>query len=456
MHARISTAQHALLLLLVASLGVAVVSRPDPDNRHFTDALQELESFRADFSRPAIEQSLREQAEAQRAVPLGALQKQASAVRGVKLQVAKDAPPLRPLTSVRLATLAEVRAHAQPPSKVKTGAPDVSGLAGALAWRLLSSQQQGPFSLASAELITAQVGKQDVELEREVGKLRVEQAQAQGALDDATRKLEAEERVLEAKRKRRQPWKVVVKSVEAVQAAKDTRDEKARTLAEVQQRYESAARRAQEPHAPTTPEQLPEFALAKLAIEPLGSLQIPVEVELRDVPVPTLRHDSFAATQAAGVWDEVKDLDAERAIEAVRGHFNWHNRQIELAGLALTGAAVLQLAPCILPLMLLLVVLRVRVASGSYSPFNTKIETTLPRVGFRSRALDCLVVIIMPVLAAASAAASLMLINRPPILPVVTGLSCLMIGSYALVKLGELQDLIESIAHSNSFPPSQA
>src|SRR5690606_38027037 len=101
----------------------------------------------------------------------------------------------------------------------------------------------------------------------------------------------------------------------------------------------------------------------------------------------------------------------ERAIAAVRGHFNWHNRQREVAGVSVTGAAVLQLVPCVLPLMLLLLVLRVRAAAGSYSPFNPKVEMALPRVGFRSRALDSLVVIILPVLAAASAAASLMLIN---------------------------------------------
>jgi hypothetical protein len=454
MQARIAAAQHALLLLLVASLGVAVVGRPDPDNRHFTDALQELEGFRADFSRTALEQSLREQAEAQRAVPLATLQRQVSAARGVKLQVAKEAPPLRPLTTVRLATLADVRAHAQPPSKVKTGAAEVGGLAGALVWRLLHSQQPGPFMLTSAGLTTAQVGKEDVELEREVAKLRIEQVQAQAALDDANRKLESEERVLEARRKRHQPWKVVVKSVESAKAAKDTRDEKARLFADAQQRYEGAARRAQQPHAATTPAQIPEYALAKLAIEPLGSLEIPVALELREVPVPTLRHDSFAATQAAGLWDEVKELDPEGAIATVRSHFNWHNRQLEIAGFPVTGAAVLQLVPCILPLMLLLLVARLRAAAGSYSPFNSKVEVSLPRVGFKSRALDSVVVIVLPVLAAASAAASLMLINRPPILPVMTGLSCLMIGAYALVKLGELQDLIDSIV-SHSFPPTQ-
>src|SRR5262245_56005531 len=125
MQARIAAAQRALLLLLVASLGVAAVGRPDPDNRRFTDALQELETFRADFSRSTLEQSLREQAEAQRALPLTALQRQAASARSLKLQVAKDAAPLRPLTAVRLATLADVRAHARSPSSVKTAAPDL-------------------------------------------------------------------------------------------------------------------------------------------------------------------------------------------------------------------------------------------------------------------------------------------------------------------------------------------
>jgi hypothetical protein len=455
MQARISAAQHALLLLLVASLAVAVLARPFPDNRNFTDALAELEAFRADFSRPALEKALREHAEAQRALPLAALQRSAGGARGVKLQVAKDAAPLRALTTVRLATLADVRAHAQPPSTVKTGAPEPAALGAALAWRLIRSQKPSPFLLRGAELATGEVGKDDVELEREVAKLRLEQLHAQAAADDASKKLLAEETMLEARRKRHLPWKVLVKSVEAAKAAKQTLDEKTRTLSDAQQRYESAAARAERPRELSEAAQIPDFALAKLDVDQLGSLQIPVALDVRDVPVPTLRHDTFAATRAAGLWDEVKDRDADAAISAVRGHFNWHNRQLQLPGVQLSGAAVLQLAPCILPVLLMMVLLRLRGAAGSYSPFTTKVEATLPRVGFRSRAFDCVVLIILPVLAAASAAASLMLINRMPIVPLVTGILCLMIGASALVKLGELQDLIESVLHSASFPPPE-
>jgi hypothetical protein len=458
MEARISAAQHALLLLLVASLGVAVLARPHPENRRFTDALGELETFRADFSRSALEQSLREQAEAQRSVPLTALQKHAAGPRGVKLQVAKGAPPLRPLTLVRLATLSDVRAHAQAPSTVRTGTADVAALGSALAWRLIHSQKPGPFVLTGVELATGEVGKQDVELERDVAKLRVEQLHAQSAVGDATKKLENEERMLEARRKKRLPWKVLVKSVESTKAAKDTLDEKTRALADAQQRYESAAQRAERPRKTTNTPLIPEVAIAKVAIEQgpeqRSTLEIPVALEVQDVPVPTLRHDSFAATRDAGLWDEVKDLDAERAIDAVRGHFNWHNRGFALSGIKFSGAAVLQGVPCVLPLLLVLLLVRLRGAAGSYSPFDTKVPASLPRVGFKNRALDCLVIIILPVLAAASAAASLILVNRLPVLPMATGVLCMLIGAYALIKLGELQDLIDSVV-SNSFPPSE-
>ena len=50
------------------------------------------------------------------------------------------------------------------------------------------------------------------------------------------------------------------------------------------------------------------------------------------MPAPSLSNAAFEATRAAGLWDEVKTLDAAAAIAAVREHFNWHNRSFELGG----------------------------------------------------------------------------------------------------------------------------
>jgi hypothetical protein len=96
-----------------------------------------------------------------------------------------------------------------------------------------------------------------------------------------------------------------------------------------------------------------------------------------------------------------------------------------------------------------------RSVSESYNPFGTTIDSSLPRVGFRSRVVDCLVLVILPVAAAGSAAAALLFIGQVPALPVLVAIACLGLGIYAFGKLGELQSLIEAVVRSHSNPPPQ-
>ena len=56
----------------------------------------------------------------------------------------------------------------------------------------------------------------------------------------------------------------------------------------------------------------------------------------------------------------VDEARARQIIAAVRDHFNWHNRSIDLGGLKLSGAIALHVLPCLLPLLLLLVRGRIR------------------------------------------------------------------------------------------------
>ena len=58
MQARLSAVQRALVLLPIASIVIAVLARPHPENRAFTRALDEVTRFRAAFDRPAFEKLL--------------------------------------------------------------------------------------------------------------------------------------------------------------------------------------------------------------------------------------------------------------------------------------------------------------------------------------------------------------------------------------------------------------
>ncbi len=136
----------------------------------------------------------------------------------------------------------------------------------------------------------------------------------------------------------------------------------------------------------------------------------------------------------------------------IKSRFNWHLQGVKVAGIELTGTSILQLLPCVLPFLLFVLLQRIRRAEVSYSPFATDVPRNLPYVGFRNRFLEFLTIILLPLLAVASAAAALMLNDRLPILPALTGAACVSLGVYAFTKVRELRDQTLSIVR-HSFPP---
>lgn len=477
MEARLSAVQKRLLLLLLTSVVVAVLARPQPDNGRFTAALDEMVSFHTGFVRSDAERTLRIQAEAHSQLSFADMQAVEGARHGPKLKLAGSLKPLRPLTGVRLGTLAELHIHAQPGATMSVGTPSAEELGSALAWRLARTQKNGPFTVVDIQLVNAALGEADVALEQQVGQLRQASLSARAALDDATRKVAVAERRVEKRAKRRS--RSLEKMQVALGAARTLLDEKSTLHAQAQQAYESAAQRAElgaapargalvpgaqsassgaraepdsraEPHAST-------LALAQVTVELAGqrsTLNIPVRLTRVAVPVAPLPGAQFLAIRAAGLWDEVKDMNPEAAAGTIRGHFNWHFNHVQLLGLKLSGSKLLQLMPCILPLLLGLLLLRMRSAETSYSPFTTRVPDSLPRVGFKSRSLEFVAIVLLPLVAIASAAASLLLIDQPPVLPALTAVACLPLGSLVFAKLSELREQTVSIVRSHSgFPP---
>jgi hypothetical protein len=338
------------------------------------------------------------------------------------------------------------------------GSPDLEALGPALAWRLARSQKSGTFVLKSVELESAELSDRDIEAEREAGRLRLVVVQDQAAVDAAQKKLETEERILEARKTNHASWKMVLKAMDAQKEAAAALEERKAALLKSQASYESAAQHAEQKPKSKQPGAVPALASARVSLEHASetlSYEIPVPIKARDVAISPLSGATFSVTRNAGLWDELKGLDPDAAIAAVRDHFNWHNKTIDLGGFQLEGALALQGLPLLLPLLLLLVRSRARRVATSYSPFSTKVPGRLPRVGFNNRTFDGLVVIALPMLTALSAAASLVLIGRVPLLPVLSAFACLGLGISAFNRLGEVQDLVQSVVHSHSYPPQQ-
>lgn len=458
MEARISAVQQGLLLLLVASLALAVLARPHPDNYRLTRTLSELTTFRQSFERGAAEGLLRAQAEAQGLTPLAALAAKVGGPGVPRVTLPADAPAIRPLTSAHLATLADVFAFATPVAKLTLGSPDLDALGPALAWRLARTQKSGPFVLKSAELVSAELTEEDLTRERETAALRLQVVQDQAAVDAAAKRLETEERILEARKTNHASWKMILKAMDAQKEAAAALEEKKATLAKTTASYENAAKRSEQNPKPKEPSAVPALAAARITLgqaDETLTFEIPTSIKARAVSITPLTGATFAVTRGAGMWDELKGLDPDAAIAAVKDRFNWHNKELDLGGIALSGALALQVLPLLLPLLLLLVRTRARRVATSYSPFSTKVPGVLPRIGFNNRVFDGLVVIALPVLTTLSAAASLMLIGRIPLLPVAATFACFAFGVSAFNKLGEVQDLVQSVVHSHSYPPQQ-
>lgn len=453
MQARLSAVQRALILLPIASVVFAVLARPHPENRAFTHALDEVSAFRASFDRPALEKLLLDYAQGQGTLPLTTVSER-TVVDDKTLAVAAGAPGIKPLSVVRLATLSDAQDHSRPESALGIGVPDVSSLGAALSWRLAQTKLDTVPTLKAVTLSPAAVGEADVALEREVAELQKQRLSAEAEVATANARLEAEQNLFDARRKRGLAWKIIVKSIEARDAAKITLTEKSQALADLAGRYEQAVKRALAPRKKVELTAVPGFALARVDLEGgPGSYEIPVRLESRVVPVPALRQASFTHTVEAGLWDKVKGLGPDQAVSAVQGEFNWHNRYVEVAGMRVGGMTLLQILPCLLPLLMVLLRRRLRAAAASYSLFGTKIYGDMPTVGFNSRSLEGLTLLLLPVVACVSAGLALLLIGQLPLLPALAAVASVVLGSGAFVRIGELQGLVASVVHSHSYPP---
>jgi hypothetical protein len=74
-------------------------------------------------------------------------------------------------------------------------------------------------------------------------------------------------------------------------------------------------------------------------------------------------------------------------------------------------------------------------------------------VGLGPRALDALMLSIVPFTAAVLTTIALVAINEIPVLPLISGFLALGLGAYVFIELGALQSLTDAVSRSHSTPP---
>lgn len=467
MKARLNAVQHALWALVLASLVLGVVAFPRGHNREYTAALEELTAFRDAFKQSELEKSLLDYARAQGTVQLAEVATRIEGPRVPRVRIASKAPPpIQPLAEIHLRTLAETVGHARPEASLPIGRATPTPLAAAVAWRLArrpvaDGATPPALELERISLEPAQFTAADIALEAEIGQLRLDTMAAERATADATKKLTTAEEIFEARRKRRLPWKILVKADEARKEAKAVLDEKQRTLDETRGRYESAVERAEATAAKPAAASgsLPgTHALARVELREASQtfqLRVPIELAIHQAKLPPLAGTEFKATREAGLWNAVKDGTADAAIDLTRSKFTWHYRYAEIAGLRIGGMTVLQILPLLLPLILFLLLSRIRHVSGSYNPFGTTLDQKLPRVGLGSRPLELGALVLLPLAAVVLTAVALWAVSQAPVVPALAAVAALGLGAYAFIELGSLQALIEAVVRSHSNPPAK-
>jgi hypothetical protein len=463
MNARLHAVQRVMWALVVASVALALLSFPRGNNRAYSAALDELTGFAGAFKQGELEKTLLDYARAQGTLQPAEVQKLITGPQVPKLQLSAAVQPILPLAAdIHLRTLGEVMEHSKPDSTLDIGALNPAPLVAAIAWRLARVTPTPPrYEITNITIEPSQYTPADIELEAGIGKSRIETAAAEKAAAEAEKKLATAEDVFEARRKRKLPWKILLKFDEVRKTARETLSERQRTLEETRTRYEAEVKRAEataaRPAAASGP--LPTaYALAQVVLRGeagnVTTLRVPVALNIQKAKLPSLAGTSFSATREAGLWDEAKDQNATQAIVLTRSKFTWHYRYAELAGVRIGGMTLLQVLPCILPLLLLALLSRIRRVSGTYNPFGTTLREKLPRVGLGSRTLELAVLVLLPLGAVVLTSFALWAVSQVPILPAIAALAAVGLGGYAFVELGSLQELLEAVVRSHSNPPA--
>jgi hypothetical protein len=353
--------------------------------------------------------------------------------------------------------LADAERLARAQASVSVGRIDAEALGSSLAWRLARTQRPGVFTLTKLSLSGGDIADEDASQDPGVGALRSQSLAAKAAADEATRRVINGERRVEKRAKRRS------RSLDKAQALLDSArlalEEKTRAHAEAQARYEAAAQQAERPRTARALSPRARSVLVHVELtqgKERLQLDIPVRLIAQPATLPGVRGAEFPAVQAAGLWDEVSGLTAAAASTAIAQHFNWQARTLRLGPLTLQGSKLLQLFPCAVPVLLALLLLQMRRTEAYYSPFTTKVPSSLPRIGLKHRALELLGLVLVPLLVSGFAAAGLLMLRQFPLLPLISAFGSGVLGTLAFVKLGDLREQVISIVRSHSYPPPAA
>jgi hypothetical protein len=371
------------------------------------------------------------------------------------VQAASGAAPLGPRAQLELGSLQAVHHLGSGSASVDMATVDAELLAASLGWRLARDAEPVPAKLLSAQLTDGGAGPEDVQRERDIVEARATLLKSRLDAEQTTRQYTAADELYRARVKWKAHWRSIANSDEKRKEAELAMQTAAAALEAAESRYTelTGAADAFKPTGVASGEQ----GAVQVKLERGGkaeTLLVPAKLALRPAPVPALTGTSFAATKAAGLWDQLEGGSAAQGIEAVRAMFTWHYRYVDLGGFKVGGMTLLTFAPLALLWLLLVLIRRSRSVSGSYNPFNRPASEELPGVGLGAAPLDLLALAGLPLASSVLCAWSLIAVRQvSAALPILCGLGAIALGIWGHLELRELRSLREAIRRSHSQPP---
>jgi len=446
---RIEAVQKMFLALVAASVLVALLGLPLGNDAQLTAVVEELSLFSRAFDQKKLEQTLLGMAQVQNRVTVGDVLSKLEGEGLPKVKASDKGAAIASLAALDLTTLEAVHRHSADDASLDVAAVKPETVAVGLSWRIARLGADKPVTVKAIELLRADVSEEQTKREREIFDARQAMLVAAKAHVAAEAAHEASDESYRARVKWGGHWKVINRANEKRQEARVEANKRGKDKDATAKRYAQLEKQGLAFKAGGSTGATPSLAAASVTLQVGGgkttTVVIPVPLDVRTVKVPPLSGTEFTRAHETGMWEGIKGMEPEEALKDLSGRFSWHKGAV--------GAGLLHSLPLALPLLLLLLVIRIRVVSDGYSPFAADGQGGLPRVGIGIPAVDALLVGAMPTVACAMCAWSLLAVAQVPTVPTVAAAVSMGLGAWSFPHLRELRAMTDNIVRSRTAPP---
>ncbi len=443
----------AFVVVCVAALALCFPRLSDAPRK---DALQDLARLSSEMDVVTLRRQMAANAERELAFDL---ERVAQAVALPELTAKLGAGPQTQLQTAevpKLTSLGALADSARSGTKFPVRGPHPEALAASLRWRLDMQREKHPLVLTKLQLSHA-VALESVDAEAVVEPARVEALQATATYDQSYAQYTLLRDNSEELRKQGLSKKDMLPAVQERVAAYKVVTEQKNLMRRATNNYSRRARRALRREA-VAEDQAGGGTLVVATLEAEGekplALKVPLSRPARFATAPAFKAPApLTRLERNPLWPEIKSLEAVGATQRLEEQVSFHLRTTELAGLRISGVAVLQTLPLVLLCFVWMLMGGCRAVTRVYSPFGSNQGARIPTPGTGTRAVDRALLVILPVAVCSLTCWSLWRLQEPPWIAAALSFALLTQSLVASRMWKELQRLLDVARHRSLVQP---